>query len=124
MSDVDRRNFSRVAFDALVHVIQNDHKTDAELVDLSLNGLLVKTPEEFSFKTDAPIFIEICLSADSIIKMKTELRHCSHVFLGLKCTSIDMESITHLRGIVEANINIPNASERVLSELVSRCDFT
>jgi len=122
MSDKERRHFSRVNFDAVVHITQKEQVAAAELVDLSLNGLLVKTPKEYSFTTGLPIYINIHLSDEVIIQMKTELCHCSNEFLGLKCTSIDMESITHLRRVVESNIDLPNASQRVLSELVSRCN--
>lgn len=118
----ERRHFSRIPFDAVVDVQQEDYKFKAQLIDLSLDGLLIKTPRVYRFSTDKPLDITVFLSDDDTITMKAELRHCSNTILGLKCISLDIESMTHLRQIVEMNIDAPNPSQRVLEELIKRID--
>ena len=116
----ERRQFTRVGFAASIDLIQDGARFNAELVDISLNGLLVRTPEEYRIRTDIPCSVHIMLADDSTIQMHVALVHASHAHLGFHCTSIEMESIIHLRRLIELNMDDPCAAERVLSELIRR----
>lgn len=116
----ERRQYSRVEFDADVTLTQEGQTYCAELVDISLNGILVAIPGVYQIRTDKPCAIEVTLSADTVIKMQAALVHSSSKYLGFHCTSIDMESIVFLRRLIEVNLDDPAASERVLSELLRR----
>ncbi len=117
-NDDERRQFSRVNFEAKVLLSQGDALITTEVQDISLNGLLIKTPKHYHLRSDLPCRAKILLADNIHIEMQVTLVHSSDSCLGLHCTSIDMESITHLRSLIEANIQDPNACERVLAELV------
>lgn len=116
----ERRQFTRVGFAAEAELIQEGNLVHAELIDISLNGLLVRTPTEYDFRTDIPCCVQIRLSDDTLIQMQVALVHSGSQCLGFHCTSIDMDSIIHLRRLIEINLNDPSAAERVLAELVRR----
>lgn len=119
----ERRHFTRVGFAAQAELIQEDNRVLADLIDISLNGLLVRTPNEYEFRTDIPCCVMIRLSDDTVIQMQVALVHSGSLCLGFHCTSIDMDSIIHLRRLIEMNLNDPGAAERVLAELVRRQKF-
>ena len=116
----DRRQYSRIPFEAAVTIMQGDSSLSAQLVDISINGVLIETPESYHFRTDTPCRIHIELCNDIVITMQVALVHSSSSMLGFHCTSIDMESMAHLRKIIESNLGDPLAPGRVLDELVKR----
>ena len=50
--------------------------------------------------------------------MNCQLAHCHGRLAGLVCTSIDLDSITHLRRLVELNLGDPDLLDRELSALI------
>lgn len=119
----ERRQYSRVTFAATTCIMQGDRSFITELIDISLNGLLVATPSNYHLRSDMPCSVKIQLSERATITMQVTLVHSSSQALGFHCTSIDMDSITHLRRLIEANLEDPNAPERVLSELVQKAEL-
>lgn len=119
----ERRQYSRVPFATTASITQGDRSFITEVIDISLNGLLVATPSNYHLRSDMPCNVKLQLSDAVTISMQVTLVHSSDQALGFHCTSIDMDSITHLRRLIEANIEDPNASERVLSELVQRAEL-
>lgn len=114
----DRRRYSRVDFNTQATLTQGDGSYDATLVDISLNGLLVTTPEHYRINVEKPLMAQVWLSEDAVIEMKVTLAHSSSEVLGFRCESIDLDSIAHLRRLVELNLGDDNAAERVLAELL------
>jgi hypothetical protein len=51
--------------------------------------------------------------------MAGELAHVEAGHAGVLCRSIDLESITHLRRLIEVNLGDPAASERELKALIA-----
>lgn len=100
----ERRKFSRILFAASASVHQGDKQWQTTILDLSLNGALVDEPAGFSH-TDAPITLSFTLPGSDIeLQMETELVHQRNQQLGLKCKFIDVDSISHLKRIVELNL--------------------
>ncbi len=116
----DRRQFSRIEFDAAVVINQDGKMYHAQLVDVSLNGVLVTTPNDYQIRTDMPCTVRIQLTEDAVIVMQVTLVHSGSQVLGFHCTSIDMDSIVHLRRLIEVNLADTSASDRVLGELLKR----
>ena len=54
-----------------------------------------------------------------VIAMAGELAHVEGRHGGVLCRSIDLESITHLRRLIEVNLADPAASERELKALIA-----
>lgn len=119
VSDKDRRRYTRIDFGSTAKMIQGANAIEVHLIDISLNGVLIETPADYELNTAEPVDICITLTGDCAIQMKTRIAHSSSQVLGFHCESIDMDSMTHLRRLIELNIEAPNASERVLEELIT-----
>lgn len=115
----DRRRYTRIEFDGNALVKQDLARYPVHLIDVSLKGALVETPPEYSLNVDKPVSLDINLAGDITITMKARLVHSSSKVLGFHCESIDMDSMTHLRRLIELNMEDPQASERVLEELIA-----
>lgn len=118
-TEIEHRKFSRIGFDASVELNQAELHCSCELIDLSLKGLLVSKPIGINFDDQQPIMATISLSADTAIRMVVTPVHQEGEHLGFICTSIDLDSVAHLRRLVELNLDNEHALERELSEFAS-----
>ncbi|VUD53693.1 Cyclic diguanosine monophosphate-binding protein [Thalassocella blandensis] len=116
----ERRRFTRIDFDATARLQQGEISLPVHIIDISVNGVLLETPSDYSINMEDSSDIVITLSDDAQITMKANLVHSSSDVLGFKCISMDMESATLLRRLIELNMDDENATERVLEELLSR----
>lgn len=114
----DRRRFKRIDFDALTTLTQGNQQWEVTLLDLSLKGLLVSRPADWAADPALPFAVAITLGEDAPIAMEAELRHDNNGQLGFQCTHIDLDSISHLRRLVELNLGDEAELERELSALV------
>ena len=115
----ERRRYSRVDFNTQVRLNQAERPCTASLIDISLNGLLVNTPEHYEIDVALPITATSALADDACIEMRVTLAHSSSEVLGFRCESIDIDSIAHLRRLIELNLEDGNAAGRVLTELLA-----
>ncbi|WP_096085460.1 PilZ domain-containing protein [Agaribacterium haliotis] len=119
MSDSsERRRFTRVNFDTAATLAQGESVSHTQLVDISLKGVLLKTPANYELRADQGVDISIFLNKETEIQMKVELVHSSNRYLGFHCVSLDVESASHLRRLIELNIDDAGAADRVLDELL------
>ncbi|MBN2978375.1 PilZ domain-containing protein [Pseudomonas fluorescens] len=114
----DRRRFRRIAFDAKTEIRQNGHEWPVQLVDLSLKGLLVQRPDAWKGNKALPFSIDIRLDPKTHIKMQVRLTHEEHEQLGFVCKDIDLDSISHLRRLIEFNLGDQEELERELGALL------
>jgi hypothetical protein len=117
MTDNDRRQFTRITFDAWAELRQGERHWHAAVVDLSLKGLLVREPEDWQIDESAPVSAAIRLDNHSVIQMTLQLRHRVGGQLGFFCQQIDLDSATILRRLVELNLGDPELLERQLGAL-------
>lgn len=115
----ERRKFSRILFDAHVELAQGEFHWRASLLDISLKGLLLQQELPTEVLTEQPILVKILLSDNTTIAMSVIVAHQHHNQTGLVCTSIDIDSVSHLRRLIELNLGDATAAERELSELLS-----
>lgn len=113
----DRRQFSRITFDAHTELSQGTQRWPVELIDLSLKGLLVKTPADWNAALDQPFAGTITLDNGVGIVMSLKWVHSEDGRSGFVCEHIDIDSITHLRKLVELNLGDSNLLERELAAL-------
>ena len=119
----ERRRFSRIDFDARVEIAQGSKNWQAQLLDISLKGvLLAKMGANFQPQSKIPVLVKIILSDLTSIAMSTRVVQDTPEQLRLACDSIDIDSISHLRRLIELNIGNEKAMERELSELISGID--
>ena len=114
----ERRRFTRVRFDTAASIAQGTSVFHTHVLDISLNGLLVETPENYGLRADIDVNISIFLCSTVEIQMLARLVHSSNLYLGFRCHGVDMESASHLRRLIELNMHDPHAPERVLEEMM------
>ena len=119
MSDIgkERRQFSRVLFDAWVELRQGEKSWQTTVTDLSLNGLLVSEPMDWEIDGTKPLVAAIRLDAHATIQMTVLWRHRRDGHIGFECEHIDLDSISNLRRLVELNLGDPVLLERQLGAL-------
>ncbi|ACE86214.1 PilZ domain-containing protein [Cellvibrio japonicus] len=115
----ERRRFSRVLFDAHVELAQGDFHWRATLLDISLNGMLLQQQLPEAVNQQEPILVKIILADNTSIAMSVTLAHQHNQQTGLVCSAIDIDSVCHLRRLIELNLGDATAAERELSELMS-----
>lgn len=118
-SDNERRKFSRILFDAHVELAQGEFHWRASLLDISLKGLLLQQQLPAEVDTKEPVLVKVLLSDNTTIAMSVTVAHQHHNQTGLVCSSIDIDSVSHLRRLIELNLGDSTAAERELSELIS-----
>ncbi|MES2819458.1 MAG: PilZ domain-containing protein [Pseudomonadota bacterium] len=119
MSDTDneRRRFQRIAFDAATEIAQGERRWTVELHDLSLKGLLVERPQDWNGDPDQPFMARVALGEDAQVNMEVALTRTQGELLGFVCRHIDIESISHLRRLIELNLGDESLLERELAAL-------
>ena len=120
MSDqpADRRRFKRIAFNARTELSQGEHRWSVQLIDLSLKGLLIQRPEPWQGDETQPFAADIHLSDDVDVRMDVQLTRRDYGQLGFVCLHIDLESVEHLRRLIELNVGDPQELERELGALI------
>jgi hypothetical protein len=117
----ERRRFSRIAFHRPAEIDALGDRASCELLDVSLKGALVEVPPTFGGRKGQPCTLTVRLDAgDAVVRMEGEIIHRQGPALGIRCTGIDLESIAHLRRIVELNLGDEDLLHRELSALVGR----
>lgn len=118
-SSENRRKFQRVLFDADTRVESASGNAAAKLIDISLNGALIQSMDEWPCSVGDNVSVSIQLDKDEEfnIRMQTKIAHIEQNHIGMQCEHIDMDSITHLRRLLELNLGDPSMLERELAAL-------
>ncbi len=116
----DRRQFLRSVFHAPVRLRLGEHDSQAFLHDVSLKGALVEVPAGWAGRVGETCLLRLELAYDAAISMETTVAHIEGRHVGLHCERLDLDSMTHLRQLVEHNADDPALLERELSTLMSQ----
>ena len=117
----ERRRFSRITFHRPAELDAVGERVACELLDVSLKGALVEVPLSSLARPGQPAALTIRLDAgDAVIRMTGQIVHREGTQVGMRCTEIDIDSIAHLRRLVELNLGDEELLERELSALISR----
>lgn len=116
-----RRHFSRILFNTDARLTDGKVAHPCELLDVSLKGALVRLPtgEVWAPTPDCRLELTLDAARQIVIRMDCEVAHREDRVLGLHCLSIDLDSITHLRRLVELNVGDETLLQRELSALSS-----
>lgn len=117
VTPAERRRFQRVTFNAQTLLSQGEQVWQSALIDVSLKGLLISTPEHFNGDAAQPFTAQICLNEQLVLDMQVSLSHQNAHALGFVCLHIDIDSITHLRRLIELNLGDAALLERDLQAL-------
>ena len=116
----DNRRTHRIPFECQVEFDFDDYRMVCELYDISLKGALVGA---CSGATPAPgtackLILELDGDNEQRIVMEGSIAHKRENRVGIHCESIDIDSMTHLRRLVEFNLGDSALLERDLEALV------
>ncbi len=118
-SQHERRTFSRIPFSGKVAVVGERAQWLTELLDISMKGVLIARPAEWHGQPGDNYHLKVNLSDNKvIINMDASLAHSSNECLGFRCEHIDLESMTHLRRLLELNIGDEERINQELSALI------
>ncbi|WP_285163159.1 PilZ domain-containing protein [Shewanella goraebulensis] len=116
----ERRKFTRTLFAATASITIEGKTYRTDILDLSINGALVSTPKGFIANQGKEVALSFLLpESDIVLSMDTILVHKEVNHLGLECHHIDLDSISHLKRIIELNIGDEAILQRELAQLIS-----
>jgi hypothetical protein len=123
--ETNRRRFARIHFSTpgclAFRVGEEEQECAVEILDLSLKGALIRrAPLVADLRIGMRGALEVGLgdaSHDPDIYMSIEVAHVREEEIGLRCTEIDIDSITQLRRLVELNLGDEALLSRELENL-------
>lgn len=113
----ERRRFQRIAFDAPAEIVQGERVWQVELHDISFRGVLVRRPWNWEGEAGQDYLVRVTLDDKLQVAMQVELVHRGERVLGFLCHHIDLDSMSHLRRLVELNLGDEQMLERELAAL-------
>ncbi|WP_299787074.1 PilZ domain-containing protein [uncultured Shewanella sp.] len=114
----ERRQFSRILFNTKASLTQGRNIWTTKIHDLSLNGALVEEPADFTIGNGA-LFLSFSLpDSDIELTMEADLAYKKQGQLGLSCIHIDVDSISHLRRMLELNLGDSALLNRELEHFI------
>lgn len=116
----NRRHFHRSVFHAPVRVSMRGQSYEALMHDVSLRGALVEFPTDCKLEPGDKCVVHLSLAAGTSIRMENTVAHTKGRLAGMHCDHIDLDSMTHLRQLVEHNAQDPALLDRDLGLLVTR----
>lgn len=119
----ERRNYSRIPFTGTVHIRDHDQDWIAPLLDVSLKGLLVTRPDAWTPVRGQAYPLQLSLAEGALtLRLEGAVAHLEKDYVGFRWTQIDLDSITHLRRLVELNLGDNALLQRELEALVASLD--
>ncbi len=116
----ERRQYSRIAFHTPARLVLDDGDIDVLVLDISLKGALIDLPADKAVVPGATGTLHVILAeVEDRISMSIRVAHKIDSRAGLLCLAIDIDSVTHLRRLVELNLADPELLERELSALIA-----
>ncbi|MDT8421025.1 MAG: PilZ domain-containing protein [Desulfuromonadales bacterium] len=102
---MEKRNYQRVPFQCCCQVRCGDREWAGELLDISLRGALFDLPAAAGLELGANCCLDIVLGQDSArLQFESELVHIEGEHHGFLFLSEDLETLTHLRRLLELNM--------------------
>ncbi|EHQ52017.1 MULTISPECIES: PilZ domain-containing protein [Ectothiorhodospira] len=115
----ERRHFHRVSFKGVAYMtLESPDETPVELVDLSLQGVLVRTARPMpQRRLGEYAYLRVPLAEELDILLMVQLQRIEGRDLGLRITQMELESAQHLKRLVELNLGDQSLLERDLAAL-------
>lgn len=113
---MEKRVFSRTEYKSKGVLKAENQNTPVEIRDISLKGAMLCLPPHITVEKDGTYELVISLeNSDVQIQTNATITHISNDdTCGIRFNEIDIESLTHLRRIMEVNTG---KTERIRAEL-------
>lgn len=116
----NRRQFTRILFSIDAQLEVEEQSFQVNIHDISLNGALVSAPAEAAtLKSKLGTLSFSLAGTEAMVTMHIAVVHTELAEVGLQCNAIDIESVSHLRRLVELNLGDENQLNKELSQLSS-----
>lgn len=114
----ERRRFTRILFSNPATLMTASGDYNCQVLDLSLKGALITLPVGYVPLQGEAANLKFHLpDSDVLISMEVEVRHVENEYLGLHCNQIDLESVTHLKRLIELNVGDDAILHREIEQL-------
>lgn len=114
----NRRQFTRILFSIDAQLEIDDQQYAVNIHDISLNGALISAPKVNNDIKHRLGVLTFCLTgSDAQVEMHIAVVHVEPDEVGLQCNAIDIDSVTHLRRLVELNLGDESQLNKELSQL-------
>lgn len=125
-SNQTKRHFHRISFDAKTRIISVDSSKQwpSHLIDISLNGVLVSRPENWSANNGDEFKLEFQLGSKTddqyCLNMNVNVAHMENDHVGFHINQMDLDTATHLHRLVELNLGDTSMLKREFAELIKQ----
>lgn len=113
----EKRHFLRIPMDGHAALFCDGERWDSRLLDISLKGALIAAPTGWEADSASNCQLELRLDGNVMICMDGTVVHVENGHLGFRCDHIELDSISHLKRLVELNLGDETLLERELTEL-------
>lgn len=121
-----QRRFTRIPFHVPAQIEFRGGKLPCALVNVSLKGALVElgtTGPVPAMGATCAVIIDLEPGGGARIRMDGDVAHQRGRLVGIRCDELDLESVQHLRRILEVNVGDEDVVLKELGELVAERDW-
>ncbi|MEZ8141712.1 pilus assembly protein [Enterovibrio norvegicus FF-33] len=119
----ERRMFSRVVYLTPATIRQGESSWTSNVLDLSLKGALLSTPEDWGIGNETDYVVSFKLhDSDIELSMELQLIQDGGDYLRFQIDHIDIDSASHLKRLVELNVGNDDLLHRELAQLTDLKD--
>ena len=115
----EHRRFSRIALRRPATLELFDRRVECELLDISLRGARFRVPAA-TVEEGQVCTATVHLAARTTITMRGLVAHCRGEVVAVHCQRTDLDSLAHLRRVLELNLGDERLVEAELSTFVGR----
>lgn len=113
----ERRQFTRIHFDADTVLLFQHKRFHVQLADISLNGMLILAESPLPMAISDTALVEVELG-ELKLEFPAHLMHHEQSHYGFRMDNLDIDTMTHLRRLVELNLGDEALFERELEQLI------
>ena len=115
---LERRQFSRVVYQTPTDISQGNVNVSGSVQDLSLHGLLIQCDKLQQLRTDIPVQVSFKLeNSDINIQLEATIVSTINTSMRLRIEHLDIDSISHLKRLVELNVGDDELLHREIEHL-------
>ena len=117
----ERRDLSRIALRRPATLQVRGVPVACQLLDISPGGALLSVPDGLEAAAGEEVALRVRLGGEGeAIEMRGAVAHRDASTLGLRCRSVDLEGIAHLRRLLEVNLADDRLLRRELAAVLAR----
>ncbi|NVD05786.1 PilZ domain-containing protein [Vibrio sp. JPW-9-11-11] len=122
---IERRRFSRIVYQAKAALTQDSLTVDGLVWDLSLHGMLLISEQSDLLAQDKQVEVAFTLpDSDVTIQLVGNIVGLNNNVIRLSIDHIDIESIGHLKRLVELNVGDDDLLHRDIEHLSDLGEYT